>query len=97
MECDSFLKNPVRIALLSGYGVATILSFPHPIGEYVIDLGVVFGWLSPALLILALYGLSPRSSAKFAFVAATLAHAAIFHWLYVVSVTHGKMHPALGL
>jgi apolipoprotein N-acyltransferase len=94
---DPFLKKRTRIVLLSGYVVATFLSFPHPVGERVIDLGLLCGWLSPAFLLLGLHGLIPRSAAKFAFVAAMLAHTAILHWLYIVSVTYGHMHPALGL
>ena len=97
MAYDPFLKKRARIALLSGYGVATFLSFPHPVGERVIDLGVVCGWLSPAFLILALRGCSPRSAAKLAFVAAMVAHTAILHWFYIVSVVYGHVHPALGL
>jgi len=80
-----------RFALLAAYGVANFLAFPHPVGERVLDLGLVCGWLSPALLILGLSGLSPRAAAKTAFVAGTLAQSAILHWIYIVSVSYGHV------
>ena len=87
MACDPRLTNRTRFALLAGYGVANFLAFPHPVGERVVDLGLLCGWLSPALLILGLNGQSPRAAAKAAFVAGTLAQSAILHWIYVVTVT----------
>jgi apolipoprotein N-acyltransferase len=91
------LKTQTRIALLLAYGIATFLAFPHPFGGRVIDCGLILGWLSPAFLILSVHGARPRSAAKIAFLAVTLTHAAILHWLYIVSVDYGHMHPALGL
>jgi len=66
-------------------------------GERVVDLGLLCGWLSPALLILGLTGQSPRAAAKAAFVAGTLAQSAILHWIYVVSVTYGHAAPPMGV
>ena len=97
MACDSLLTNRARFALLTAYGVANFLSFPHPIGERVVDLGLLCGWLSPALLILGLNGQSPRAAAKAAFVAGTLAQSAILHWIYVVAVTYGHAAPPIGV
>ncbi len=97
MARDSQLKGRARIALLSAYGVANFLAFPHPVGERVIDLGLLCGWLSPALLIFALSGLAPRRAAKLAFVSGTLAQAAILHWIYVVSVEYGHSAPPMGV
>ncbi len=97
MACGPLLKGRVRFALLAAYGVANFLAFPHPIGERVVDLGLVFGWLSPALLILGLSGLSPRAAAKTAFLAGTLAQSAILHWIYVVSVRYGHAAPPMGV
>jgi apolipoprotein N-acyltransferase len=94
---DSLLTGRARFALLAAYGVANFLAFPHPIGERVLDLGMLCGWLSPALLILGLRGLSPRSAAKTAFVAGTLAQSAIVHWIYIVSVSYGHAAPPMGV
>ena len=97
MACDPFLTKRARLALLSGYAIATFFSFPHPLGERVIDLGPVCGWLSPALLILGLRGLAPGAAAKLGFIAGMFAQAAILHWLYIVLVVYGQMAPPLGL
>ena len=97
MARDPLLIGRARFALLVAYGVANFLAFPHPIGERVLDLGLVCGWLSPALLILGLSGLSPRAAAKTGFVAGTLAQSAILHWIYVVSVSDGHAVPPMGV
>ena len=97
MAYDPLLTDRARFALLFAYGVATFLSFPHPIGERVIDLGLLCGWLSPVLLILGLNGQSPRAAAKAAFVAGTLAQSAILHWIYVVIVDYGHAAPPIGV
>jgi apolipoprotein N-acyltransferase len=77
--------------------IATFFSFPHPMGERVVDLGPICGWLSPALLILGLQGLAPRAAAKLGFIAGMFAQTAILHWLYIVSVVYGHVAPPLGL
>jgi apolipoprotein N-acyltransferase len=97
MARDPSLTKRARLALLSGYAIATFFSFPHPLGERVVDLGSVCGWLSPAFLILGLRGLTPRAAAKLGFIAGMLAQAAILHWLYIVSVVHGHVAPLVGL
>ena len=97
MACDPHVTGRVRFALLSAYAVANFLAFPHPIGERVVDLGLLFGWLSPALLILGLNGQTPRAAAKAAFISGTLAQSAILHWIYVVSVTYGHAAPPMGV
>jgi apolipoprotein N-acyltransferase len=97
VACDPLLTKRARLALLAGYAGATFLSFPHPLGERVIDLGLIFGWLSPALLIVGVRGLAPGQAAKTAFVAGVCAHAALMHWLYIVSVVYGHAAPPLGL
>ena len=79
----------LRTALLTGYAVFTFLAFPHPIGDRVIDLGVVLAWFGPTLLLLGLAGLSPARAAKAGFVAGLVAHAAILHWIYIVTVVYG--------
>ncbi|MEB2345588.1 MAG: apolipoprotein N-acyltransferase [Deltaproteobacteria bacterium] len=79
---------------LAGYVLATFLSFPHPAGGGVLDLGLVASWLAPACLLLGLRGLGAGAAARAAFVAGLAAHAAVFHWIHVVTVTYGHA-PAL--
>jgi len=86
-----------RLALLSGYAVVTFLSFPHPVGDRVVDLGLVLAWIGPALLIRGLAGLAPRRAAKLAFFASLAAHTAILHWIYIVTVVYGKAPAIAGL
>jgi apolipoprotein N-acyltransferase len=88
---------PPRLAWLAGYAGVTFLSFPHPIGERVLDLGVPLAWAGPALLLLGLEGLPARRAAALAFGASLVAHAAILHWLWIVTVVYGHAHPAVGV
>jgi len=88
---------PRRAPLLVGYVVATFLAFPHPIAGRVLDLGLLCAWLSPGLLLLGLEGLPPRRAFRTGFVAALAAHAAIFHWIYVVTVVYGHAPPVVGV
>jgi len=78
-----------RTGWLLAYAVSTFLSFPHPVAGRVIDLGLVFGWIGPPCLLLAVSGLSVRRAAAAGFVAGWLAHAAILHWIYHVTVVYG--------
>lgn len=89
--------SPPRVVWLAAYVVATFLAFPHPLAGGVIDLGIVCGWLSPAFLLLGLEGLTARRAARFAFLAALLAHAAILHWIWVVTVVHGGAPSIVGV
>jgi apolipoprotein N-acyltransferase len=86
-----------RLAWLAGYAGVTFLSFPHLIGQRVVDLGVPLAWLGPALLLLGLEGLPARRAATLAFGASLVAHAAILHWLWIVTVVYGHAHPAVGV
>ena len=86
-----------RLAWLAGYAGVTFLSFPHLIGERVVDLGLALAWLGPAFLLLGLEGLSARRAAALAFGASLVAHAAILHWIWVVTVVYGHAHPAVGV
>ena len=86
-----------RAVWLCAYALVTFLAFPHPVGDRVIDLGLVLAWLSPALLLLGLVQLSPGRAALLAFAASLAAHSAILHWAYVVTVVYGHAPPALGL
>jgi len=86
-----------RLAWLGGYALATFLAFPHPLGERVVDLGFAAAWLAPACLVLGLRGLGPGAAARAAFAAGLAAHAAIFHWIYVVTVAYGQAPPPVGV
>lgn len=75
---------------LLAYVAATFLAFPQPLGErFVLDLGLVLAAVVPALLGIALRGLTPGRAARVGFVAGWLAHAALLHWGYVVTVVYG--------
>ena len=86
-----------RISLGAGYTLATFLSFPHPLAGGVLDLGGAMSWLAPALLILLLRDLSPRRAAAWGFGASLVAHSAVIHWIYVVTVVYGNAPPWVGL
>jgi len=79
------------------FAIALLLAFPYPIGERVVDLGIVAGWLAPALLLRSLAGLAPRAAATRAFFAAWLAHAGIHSWVYVAVVHYGHAPPPIGV
>ncbi len=86
-----------RGLLVAGHAAATFLAFPHPIAGRVLDLGWLFAWIAPALLLLALHGLSPRRAAAVGFCAGCLAHTAVLHWIYVVTVVYGHAPVLVGL
>ena len=97
MEGDLPVTPARRWGLLSGYAVTAFLAFPHPVGERVLDLGLVMAWVSPALLVLGLEGLPPRRAAGLGFAASLAAHGAILHWIYVVTVVYGHAPVVAGL
>ena len=88
---------PVRV----GWGVATaaalFAAFPHPIAGRLVDLGWLLAWVAPALQLVALRGLAPRRAALWGFAIHWLAYSAILHWIYVVTVSYGHAHPAIGV
>jgi apolipoprotein N-acyltransferase len=86
-----------RLAGLAGYALATFLAFPHPVAGRVVDLGLFVAWLAPACLVLALRGLAPGTAARAALAAGLAAHAAILHWIYVVTVDYGHAPPPVGV
>ncbi|MDJ0786093.1 MAG: apolipoprotein N-acyltransferase [Myxococcota bacterium] len=86
-----------RAAIGVAYVVATFLAFPHVVGSGEIDLGLVFAWLSPALLLLAVWGLPPLAAARVGFLASWAAHTAILHWIYVVTVRYGAAPVVVGV
>jgi apolipoprotein N-acyltransferase len=80
------------------YVAATFFAFPQPLGDsFVLDLGLVLAPAAPALLLVALRGLAPGRALRVGFVAGWLAHAALLHWAYVVTVTYGHAPIVVGL
>ena len=77
-----------RLAGIS-YVLATVLAFPHPVADRVIDLGLVTAWIAPACLLVALHGLAPRAALFRGFLLGLVAHAFVLHWIFVVTVTYG--------
>lgn len=83
---------------LFAYVAATFFAFPQPLGgAFVLDLGLVLAPAAPAVLLLALRGLTPGRAARVGFLAGWLAHAALLHWAYVVTVTYGHAPVIAGL
>lgn len=91
------MKRRRRGAALAAYVLCTFLSFPHPLGDRVIDLGTWLAWLGPAFLVAALRGLSVRRAAAWAFAASLAAHGAVLHWIYVVTVVYGHAPVIVGM
>jgi apolipoprotein N-acyltransferase len=91
------MSPATRALLLAGYVAVTFFAFPHPIGDRVVDLGVVLAWCSPALLLLGLDGLSPARAGRVAFAAALVAHSLVLHWIYIVTVVYGRAPPIAGV
>ena len=91
------MSRPLRAALAAGYAAATFLAFPFLQGDRVVDLGGVFAYVAPALLLLSLRGLAPRAAALLAAGASLLAHTLVWHWIYVVTVVYGHAPPAVGV
>jgi apolipoprotein N-acyltransferase len=73
----------------AAYVAATVLAFPHEVGGRGLDLGWLFAWWPPALLLLAVRGLPSRQAAGVGFALGTLAHALVWHWIWVVTVRYG--------
>lgn len=85
---------------MAAYVVATFLSFPHPLpflGGAVLDLGILMSPAVPVCLILGLEGCSLRRAPLAAFGWTVLAHAAVLHFIYVVTVTYGHAPAVIGV
>ena len=91
------MSRRARAGWLTAYAGILALSFPHPLGDAVVDLGFALAWLTPACLITGLVGLAPRSAALHAFAAGLLAHSLILHFIYVVTVRYGHAPVAVGV
>jgi apolipoprotein N-acyltransferase len=83
---------------LLAYVAATFFAFPQPLGDaFLLDLGLVLAPVAPALLLIALRGSTPARALRAGFVAGWLAHAALLHWAYVVTVSYGHAPVVVGL
>jgi len=91
------LSGGRRLAWGAAYVLATFLAFPHELGGRVVELGWLLAWWPPALLYLAVRGLAPRRAALVGFAFGTLAHAAVWHWIWVVTVRYGQAPPWVGV
>lgn len=86
-----------RAAFGLAYVLVTFLAFPLELGGSVLDLGWLLAWWPPALLFLAVRGLAPRRAALLGLVLGMLAHAAVWHWIWVVTVRYGHAPPWVGV
>jgi apolipoprotein N-acyltransferase len=90
--------SPRIRALWGGAAVlAWFAAFPHPIAGRVVDLGWLFAWIVPPLVIASLRELAPRRAALWGFGIGWAAYSAILHWIYVVTVSYGHAHPVIGV
>ena len=83
-----------------GYAVATFLSFPHPLpfaGGAVLDLGILVSFFAPVCLVFGLGALAPARAAASACLWTVLAHGAVLHFIYVVTVSYGHAPAAVGV
>ncbi len=89
-----------RRAWMIGYVVATFLAFPHPLpfaGGRVLDLGLLASLLVPLCLVNGLGDRAPRAAAAAAFGWTVLAHGAVLHFIYVVTVYYGHAPALVGV
>jgi len=91
------MSGRARVACGVLFAATFFGSFPHPLGHHVVDLGWALAWVAPALLLLAVRGLSAGRAAGLGFAAGTLANAAVLHWIYVVTARYGGASPAVGV
>ena len=87
-------RNRVGIA---AFAAASFLAFPQRVGDHLVDLGLLFAWIVPACLVVALDGLSPRRAAWAGFWAGWLAHTAILYWIYLVTAVYGRAPVLVGV
>ena len=90
------MKPALRVACAAATIATNFLAFPHPVGDDVMDLGIVFAWIFPAMLLLTLRGLAPKPALRWGFVVGTLSYAAVLHWIYVVTVHYGRAPVVVG-
>jgi len=94
----TFLAFPQPLEALGGGSWEGLWRGPGDgVSQGVWDGGLLFAWLAPAALVAGLRGLPPRRAALLGFVAGLAAHAAVLHWIYVVTVTYGHAPAAVGV
>jgi len=94
----TFLAFPQPLEALGGGSWEGLWRGPGDgVSQGVWDGGLLFAWLAPAALVVGLRGLPPGRAALLGFVAGLAAHAAVLHWIYVVTVTYGHAPPAVGV
>ncbi len=86
-----------RSGWLALYALCTFCAFPQPVAGRVLDLGFALAWVVPGLLVEGLRGPGPRRAALQGFAAGLVAHAAVLHWIYVVTVDYGHAPVAAGV
>jgi apolipoprotein N-acyltransferase len=86
-----------RGALALGYAAATFLAFPHPIAGRVLDLGLLMGWVAPALFYLLVRDQQAWGGIRWGFFGSLAAHSLVLHWIYVVTVTYGHAPVIVGI
>lgn len=93
------MKGPGRSRTWAGllYLPITWLCFPQLLLGQPLDGGLLFAWLSPLLLLLALRGLAWRAALRRAFVLGVLSQASLLYWIYVVTVQYGHAPAWLGV
>ncbi len=97
MANPNALSARQRSLRLFAYAAITLLSFPHAWGQGSVDFGFALAWFAPVCLVLCVEGLRPGRAALWGFAAGTVAHAAVLHWIYVVTVTYGHAAPVVGV
>jgi apolipoprotein N-acyltransferase len=86
-----------RLSFGALYVLGLFLSFPHPLGEGVVDLGSLLVWSVVGSLLLAVEGLPPARAFRRGLLLGVLGHAAVWHWIYVVTVTYGHAPVVVGV
>lgn len=91
------MSAKARLGLVVAYAFVTFWAFPQPVAGRVLDFGSLLGWLAPALLVLVVRDLSPGRAFRWGFGAGLVAHTALIHWIYVVTVVYGNAPVVVGL
>lgn len=86
-----------RAMCLAGFALALFVAFPQPVAGRVVDLGFLFAWAVPGLLIAGLEGLPPGRAARNAALASLAGHGLVLHWIFVVTVIYGQAPAAVGV
>ncbi len=97
MAGAAILSERARVLCLAGYAIATFAAFPHPLAGRVVDLGWLFAWVAPGLLVLGLEGRSTAQAAREGWLAGLSAHGLVLHWIFVVTVTYGHAPAVVGV